>query len=190
MRTRLVALSVFSLLISLGLPAVFDATAQAQEGRPNVVLIVTDDQGFGDMGRAGELDCNDPLANPANCQHPLETALQAAALNSFTPNLDQLSAEGIRFSDFHVTPVCATTRAALVTGRFNQRTGVLIPTSDRQILSPDETVLAELFKNAGYRTGMFGKWNLGDNFPARPQDRGFDKVLKMGAGSFGAASNY
>ena len=88
--------------------------------------------------------------------------------------------EGIRFSDFHVTPVCATTRAALMTGRFNQRTGVVLPNTDRQILSPDETTLAELFKNAGYRTGMFGKWNLGDNSPARPQDRGFDEVLKMG----------
>jgi arylsulfatase A-like enzyme len=190
MRTRLVVLSVFSLLISLGLLGVFDTTAQAQEGRPNVVLIVTDDQGFGDMGRAGELDCHDPLADPANCQHPLETALQTGHLDSFTPNLDGLRREGVRFSDFHVTPVCATTRAALMTGRFNQRTGVLFPPSDRQILSPDETTLAELFNNAGYRTGMFGKWNLGDNFPARPQDRGFAQVLKMGGAGLGATSNY
>jgi len=164
--------------------------ASAEGGRPNVILIITDDQGFGDMGRAGELDCHAPLADPANCQHPLETALQAAALDSFTPNIDQLANEGVRFSDFHVTPVCATTRAALMTGRFNQRTGVLFPTSDRQILSPDETTLAELFGNAGYRTAFFGKWNLGDNFPARPQDRGFNKVLKMGGASLGAASNY
>jgi arylsulfatase A-like enzyme len=190
MRTRVVALSVFCLLISLGLPGFFDATAQGEEGRPNVVLIVTDDQGFGDMGRAGDVDCHDSLADPASCQHPLETALQAAGRDSFTPNLDRLRSEGVRFSDFHVTPVCATTRAALMTGRFNQRTGVLFPPTDRQILFPDEITLAELFKNAGYRTGMFGKWNLGDNFPARPQDRGFDEVLKMSGPGLRNTSDY
>ena len=98
MCARLAGLSGCFLLISTGLAGVFDATARAQEGRPNVVLIVTNEQGFGDMGRAGELDCNDPLADPANCQHPLETALQAAGLDGFTPNLDRLSREGIRFS--------------------------------------------------------------------------------------------
>jgi arylsulfatase A-like enzyme len=169
---------------------VFGATAQSEPPRPNVIVIVTDDQGFGDMGRAGEFDCHDSSADPAACQHPLETALQAAGLDSFTPNIDQLRDEGIRFSDFHVTPLCATTRAALMTGRFNHRTGVVYPPTDRQILSPDETTLAELFKNAGYRTGMFGKWNLGDNFPARPQDRGFDEVLKIGGPGMRQASDY
>jgi arylsulfatase A-like enzyme len=169
---------------------VFAAAAQSEPSRPNVVVIVTDDQGFGDMGRAGEIDCNDASADPTSCQHPLETALQAAGLESFTPNMDQLRGAGVRFSDFHVTPLCATTRASLMTGRFNQRTGVVSPPTDRQILSPDETTLAELFKNAGYRTGMFGKWNLGDNFPARPQDRGFDDVLKMGGPGLRQTSDY
>jgi arylsulfatase A-like enzyme len=158
--------------------------------RPNVIVILTDDQGLGDMGRAGELDCNDLSADPANCQHPLETALQAAGLESFTPHIDQLAREGVRFTDFHVTPLCATTRASLLTGRFNQRTGVLFPIDDRQIMEPRETTLAQLFKRAGYRTGMFGKWNLGDDFPARPQDRGFDKVLKTGGSSLSQLSDY
>jgi arylsulfatase B len=177
-------------LIAFGLSS---ASAHAQEPpaqRPNVIVILTDDQGFGDLGRAGEIDCNDASADPANCQHPLETALQAAGHESFTPHIDQLAREGVRFTDFHVTPLCATTRAALMTGRFNQRTGVVNPPTDRQILSPDETALAELFKNAGYRTGMFGKWNLGDNFPARPQDRGFDEVLKMGGPGLRQTSDY
>ncbi|MEE8146445.1 MAG: sulfatase-like hydrolase/transferase, partial [Longimicrobiales bacterium] len=158
--------------------------------RPNVILILTDDQGFGDLGRAGEGDCNEPSADPANCQHPLETALAAAGLEGFTPNIDQLRNEGVRFSDFHVTPACATTRASLHTGRFNHRTGVLHPLLDRQILSPDETTLAEQFSEAGYRTGMFGKWNLGDQPPARPQDRGFDVVMKSGGAGHGLTSDF
>jgi arylsulfatase A-like enzyme len=182
--------TLVSTTISFFFLAVFSGIAQGGAPRPNVILIITDDQGFGDIGRAGELDCHDPSADPANCQHPLETALQAAGHESFTPHIDQLAREGVRLTDFHVTPVCATTRAALMTGRFNQRTGVVYPPTDRQILSPDETTLAELFKNAGYRTGMFGKWNLGDNFPARPQDRGFDEVLKMGGPGLRQTSDY
>jgi len=177
-------------LIAFGL---WPASATAQEPgaqRPNVIVILTDDQGLGDIGRAGELDCHDPSADPANCQHPLETALQAAGHESFTPHIDQLARAGVRFTDFHATPLCATTRASLMTGRFSQRTGVVHPITDRHILSPDETTLAEVFKNAGYRTGMFGKWNLGDNFPARPEDRGFDEVLKTGGGFMGQTSDY
>jgi arylsulfatase A-like enzyme len=176
------------MLVTLG--ARCSPDGQQVQQRPNIVVVVTDDQGFGDLGRAGEIDCDDPLADPASCQHPLETALQAAGLESFTPNLDRLSHEGVAFRDFHVTPLCAPTRAALMTGRFNQRTGVLNPISDRQILAPDETTLAELFRRAGYRTGMFGKWNLGEHAPARPQDRGFDEVLQMRSASPGFTGDY
>ncbi|MDJ0852551.1 MAG: sulfatase-like hydrolase/transferase [Myxococcota bacterium] len=190
MPTRSVPLSAAFLLIAMELSGVLAATAQALEPRPNVVVIVTNDQGFGDMGRAGELDCHEPLADPGSCQHPLETALQAAGLGGFTPNLDQLAREGVRFGDFHVTPTCATTRAALMTGRLNQRTGVVSSTTDRRILSPGETTLAEIFRQAGYRTGIFGIWNLGDNTPARARDRGFDEALTTNGGNLRTTSDY
>lgn len=178
------------LLLLLLLLLIPTARAAAQGLRPNIVLIVTDDQGFGDLGRAGELDCRDPLANPAGCQHPLETALRAGGHASFTPNLDRLAREGVRFGDFHVAPLCAPTRAALMTGRFSQRTGVLHPVSDRQILAPGERTLAEVLRQAGYHTGMFGKWNLGENAPARPQDRGFDQVLQVSPAGLGFTADY
>jgi arylsulfatase A-like enzyme len=189
--TRPGIVAIFALLLAPVVLAGVSATgARTQASRPNVVLIATDDQGFGDLGRSGEIDCHDPAADPANCQHPLETAVQDAGLEGFTPNLDLLSREGVRFSDFHVTPLCAPTRAALMTGRFNHRTGVLFPVNDRQILSPDETTLAELLRQAGYRTAMFGKWNLGENTPSRPQDRGFDEVLKLGPGAPQVTADY
>jgi len=189
-RDRICLLGAVAWIVGLGVASAGAFAQEAAAQRPNVIIIVTDDQGFGDMGRAGEIDCNDPAADPAHCQHPLETALQAAGLESFTPNIDQLARESVQFSDFHVTPLCATTRAALMTGRFNQRTGVLFPGQDRQILDPRETTLAQRFKRAGYHTGMFGKWNLGDEYPSRPQDRGFDEALRTGGPSLSHTSDY
>ena len=75
-------------LVALGFSYAIAFAQESAAQRPNVIVIITDDQGFGDMGRAGELDCHDASADPAACQHPLETALQAAALDSFTPNID------------------------------------------------------------------------------------------------------
>lgn len=128
-----------------------------KERRPNVVLIITDDQGYGDIGAHG----NRMLR---------------------TPHLDRLHAESVRLTDFHVDPTCAPTRSALLTGRYSTRTGVWHTIGGRSLMAHDEVTLAQLFKRGGYRTGMFGKWHLGESYPMRPQDRGFDEVLMHGGG--------
>jgi arylsulfatase A-like enzyme len=134
-------------------------TACAVE-RPNVVLVMTDDQGMGDLAAHG---------------HPkLET-----------PTLDQLHDQSVRLHDFHVDPTCSETRAALMSGRYATRAHVWHTIMGRSMLPADEVTLAEMLKAAGYRTGHFGKWHLGDNYPLRPQDQGFDHVLRNGGGGVG-----
>lgn len=120
--------------------------------RPNIVLIITDDQGYGDVGVHG----NDRIR---------------------TPHQDRLASESVRFSRFYVCPVCSPTRAGLMTGRWNYRTGVVDTYLGRSMMHPGEVTLAEMLHDAGYRTGIFGKWHLGDNYPMRPQDQGFDETL-------------
>ena len=120
--------------------------------RPNVLLIMTDDQGIGDVGCHG----NDKIR---------------------TPNMDLLAREGVEFTQFCVSPVCAPTRASLMTGRYNYRTGAIDTYLGRAMMHGDEVTVAELFGAAGYQTGIFGKWHLGDDYPLRPQDQGFHEVL-------------
>src|ERR1051325_5499444 len=124
----------------------------ANARRPNVVLIMTDDQGFGDIGIHG----NDKIR---------------------TPNMDRLAHEGVQFTQFQVCPVCSPTRSSLMTGRYNYRTGVVDTFLGRSMMRPDEVTVAELLSRAGYRTGIFGKWHLGDNYPMRPIDQGFQEAL-------------
>jgi arylsulfatase A-like enzyme len=139
-------------------PAVSAASASKSQGRsPNVILIITDDQGHGDLGFHG---------NP----------------HIRTPNLDQLARQSVRFKYFYVMPVCSPTRACLMTGRYNYRTGVVDTYLGRSMMHPDEVTLAEMFSRAGYRTGIFGKWHLGDNYPMRPGDQGFQESLVHGGG--------
>ena len=133
------------------------ANTQRQDSGPNVILIVTDDQGYGDMSCHG---------NPW---------LQ-------TPNLDRLYAESVRLEDYHVEPVCTPTRAALMTGRYSSRVGAWTVTQGRQLLKPSEVTMAEVFSDSGYRTGMFGKWHLGDPWPYAPRFRGFQTVVRHLAG--------
>ena len=133
--------------------------------RPNVVLVMTDDQGYGDLGCHG---------NPV---------LQ-------TPCLDTLYAQSVRLTDFHVDPACAPTRAALLTGRYSHRVRVWHVVMGRALLHPSEVTLAEVFRDAGYRTALFGKWHLGDNYPMRPQDQGFEEVLIHGGGVVGHTPDY
>jgi len=126
--------------------------------RPNIILIMTDDQGHGDLGFHG---------NP----------------KIRTPRLDQLAKESVRFENFYVSPVCAPTRASLMTGRYNYRTGVVDTWLGRAMMHGDEVTIAEMLNQAGYKTGIFGKWHLGDNYPLRPMDQGFDESLvHMGGG--------
>jgi arylsulfatase A-like enzyme len=158
------------LLGCLGLMAVAWAGSDVRDqngprARPNIILIVTDDQGYGDVGAHGN------------------TMLR-------TPHLDRLHGESVRFTNFHVDPTCSPTRAALLTGRYSTRTGVWHTVMGRSLLAPEETTLADVLASNGYRTGIIGKWHLGDNFPLRPQDRGFHDVLIHGGGGIGQTPDY
>jgi arylsulfatase A-like enzyme len=128
--------------------------------RPNVILIMTDDQGHGDVGFHG---------NP----------------KIRTPNIDRIAREGVQFERFHVSPVCSPTRASLMTGRYNYRTGVVDTFRGRSMMHPDEVTVAEMLGAAGYRTGIFGKWHLGDNHPMRAMDQGFQESLVLNGGGQG-----
>ena len=132
---------------------------------PNVVLVITDDQGYGDLACHG----NSVIR---------------------TPNLDALYTQSVRLTDFHVGPTCSPTRAALMTGRYCNRTGVWHTIMGRSLLRRDEVTMADVFAAGGYRTGMFGKWHLGDNYPFRPGDRGFHEVLAHGGGGVGQTPDY
>ncbi len=128
--------------------------------KPNIVFILTDDQGYGDLSCHGN-----PVLK--------------------TPNIDRLHAEGARFTDFHVSPTCAPTRSALLTGRHEFRNGVTHTIYERERLTLDAVTLPQVLKRAGYRTGIFGKWHLGDEPDRWPDKRGFDEVLIHGAGGIG-----
>lgn len=133
--------------------------------QPNVVLMMTDDQGYGDIAAHG---------NPA---------IQ-------TPNMDRLHAQSIRLTDFHVDPTCAPTRSALMTGKYSHHVRVWHTIRGGNHLRATETTMADVFKHNGYRTGMFGKWHLGSNYPFRPIDRGFDEWLGLGDGGPGTTDDY
>jgi len=135
------------------------------KSRPNVILVMTDDEGYGDLGCHG----NDVIR---------------------TPNLDKLHGQSIRLTNFHVGPTCSPTRAALMTGRYCNRTGVWHTIMGRSLLREDEVTMADVFASNGYRTGIFGKWHLGDNYPYRPQDRGFQEVLVHKGGGIGQGLDY
>lgn len=140
-------------------------TSANKTDRPNVILVMTDDQGYGDLSGHG---------NPV---------LQ-------TPNIDKLYTESVRLTDFHVSPFCTPTRAALMTGRYPGRTGAYRTSSGRTMMHTGERTIANVFADAGYVTGMVGKWHLGDNAPHRPQDRGFQDVLWHRCGGVGQASDF
>ncbi|MHA7830239.1 MAG: arylsulfatase [Flagellimonas sp.] len=140
----------------------------AREATPNVIIIITDDQGFGDLGYQG---------NP----------------HVKTPEIDKFASQSIRFNNFYVSPVCAPTRSSLMTGRYSLRTGVRDTYNGGAIMAPDEITIAEILKMADYKTGIFGKWHLGDNYPSRPSDQGFDESLihlAGGMGQVGDVTNY
>ncbi len=137
----------------------------AHPRKPNVILVLTDDQGYGDMSCHG----NQVLKTPA---------------------IDTLHRDGVCLTDFHVDPCCSPTRAALMTGRYSSRVGVWHTVLGRSLLRAGETTMADVFAANGYRTGMFGKWHLGDSYPFRPQDRGFQEALYHGGGAIGNSPDY
>ena len=130
---------------------------------PNVILIMTDDQGYGDLGCHG----NELIQ---------------------TPNIDQLAQDSIECERFYVSPTCAPTRAGLLTGRYHHRTCVQGTMSGEALIHPDEVTMADIFGSAGYRTGIFGKWHLGDNYPRRTVDMGFDEALVHNGGGLSQPS--
>ncbi len=133
--------------------------------KPNVIFILTDDQGYGDICYNG---------NPI---------LQ-------TPNIDKLFSESSLFTNYHVGPTCAPTRAGLMTGHYHNSTGVWHTIGGRSLLRKDETTLSDIFRQNGYATGIFGKWHLGDAYPFRPHDRGFDEAIVHGGGGIGQTPDY
>jgi arylsulfatase A-like enzyme len=140
------------------------STLGSSPRKPNLVVIIADDQGYGDLGIHGNTKIR-------------------------TPHLDRLARQGVRLSQFYVSPVCSPTRASLLTGRYNYRTGVVDTFLGRSIMDPAELTLAERLASAGYRTGIFGKWHLGDNLPARPIDQGFRQALVHKGGGIGQPSD-
>ena len=125
-----------------------EAKEPAKQSRPNVTLIMTDDQGYGGLSCHG---------------HPWLK----------TPNLDKLHAESVRLTDFHVSSICSPIRASLLTGRHCRHVGVSGAFNGRNLVHPKTPIMANVFAENGYRTGIFGKWHLGDLYPFRPMDRGF-----------------
>ncbi len=140
------------------------AAQTAAAKKPSVILIMSDDQGYGDLSLHGN------------------THLQ-------TPNMDRIASEGAQFTQFQVCPVCSPTRASLMTGRYNYRTGVVDTFKGRSMMDPREQTAAELFRDAGYQTGIFGKWHLGDNYPMRAHDQGFAESLVHGGGGLAQPSD-
>ena len=133
--------------------------------RPNVILIMTDDQGYGDLACHGN-----PYIK--------------------TPNLDRLHGQSVRLTNFHVGTTCSPTRAGLMTGRNCNRVGVWHTIAGRSQLAASEMTVAEVFANSGYQTAMFGKWHLGDSYPFRPQDNGFQEAFYHGGGGVWQMPDY
>lgn len=131
---------------------------------PNVIIVMTDDQGWGDFGFQGNSVIH-------------------------TPNLDAMAAESAQLATFYVSPVCAPTRAALMTGRYCQRTRAIDTYIGRAMMEPDEVTIAEVLRDAGWATGIFGKWHLGDCYPMRAMDQGFEESLVHRGGGIGQSSD-
>jgi len=141
-------------------PTAIAAQQKSAAKRPNVVMIMVDDMGTGDFPMYGN-----PIVR--------------------MPNLTALDREGVRFSDFHVDTTCSPTRAALLTGQYSLRTGVWHTIMARHQLKGEAFTMGELFQMNGYATGIFGKWHLGDTYPLRPEDQGFDRTVMLGGGGVG-----
>jgi arylsulfatase A-like enzyme len=148
---------IVSVLLSITLKSAIGLAGSSQSPekrgvKPNVIVVLTDDQGYGELSFHGN-----PILK--------------------TPNLDELAGQSLRFTDFHVAPMCAPTRGQLLSGIDAARNGVINVSCGRELLRPELPTMADIFAGNGYNTGIFGKWHLGSNYPFRPEDRGFQKTL-------------
>ncbi len=157
--------SQFMMMACASLGAVGCAQQPQTDQKPNVLLILADDIGYGDIAALGN------------------NIIQ-------TPNLDELHSQSASFSQFHVSPTSSPTRAALMTGRHCDNTGVWHTVNGRSLILERETTMAQIFKDNGYETAIFGKWHLGDNYPFRPEDKGFDYTLVAHGGGVGQTMDY
>ena len=148
------------IVLALSAFAIFASDVSADNGPPNIILIMTDDQGYGDLSCHG---------------HPFLK----------TPNIDKLFSQSTRFTNFHVSATCSPTRAALMSGKAPFKVGVTHTVVERERLTLNTPTIAEVLRSAGYDTGIFGKWHLGDADPYQPDRRGFDEVFIHGAGGIG-----
>lgn len=157
----------YVLLLALAVPAVFSRESAAEQSasrsaarHPNIVVVLTDDQGWGDLSLNGNT-------------------------NLSTPNVDRLAAEGAAFDRFFVCPVCSPTRAEFLTGRYHPRGGVYNVSSGGERLNTSEVTIADTLRTAGYVTAAFGKWHNGTQGPYHPNARGFDEYYGFTSGHWG-----
>lgn len=158
MKNRILSLSL-SLLLSFNLFS-FESKKTLKASRPNIIFVLTDDQGMGDLSCMGN-----PILR--------------------TPHIDKMYAKSTRFTDFQVSSTCTPTRAAIMSGRSPFEVGISHTLMQRDRLAPAVITFPQALQKAGYKTGLFGKWHLGDGEEYRPQNRGFDEVLMHGAGGIG-----
>ncbi|MEO2005212.1 MAG: sulfatase-like hydrolase/transferase, partial [Candidatus Poribacteria bacterium] len=154
---------LLALVIALPLTAQVSksvASSPSAGKRPNVLVVLTDDQGWGDLSLNGNQ-------------------------NLSTPNIDGLAKVGARFERFFVCPVCSPTRAEFLTGRYHSRSGVYSTSSGGERFDVDERTVADAFQAAGYATGAFGKWHSGMQHPYHPNSRGFDEFYGFCSGHWG-----
>lgn len=150
------------LLVTCTIPLSQASAASLKGKRPNIILVMTDDQGLGDLSCMGNKDLQ-------------------------TPHIDQLYKLSTRFTDFHVSPTCAPTRSAIMSGRHEFRNGVTHTIKERERMALSTTTFPKLLHKSGYATGIFGKWHLGDEDAYQPYNRGFSEVFIHGAGGIGQA---
>ena len=141
------------------------ATTSALLAKPNVIVVMTDDQGYPELSVHGN-----PILK--------------------SPHLDRLHSQSLRLEDYHVSPMCTPTRGQLMTGLDPARNGAINVSSGRALLRPELPIMANFFGDAGYATGIFGKWHLGANYPFRPEDRAFDETVWFPSSHIGSVPDY
>lgn len=155
---------LLALILLLGVSIPLKNFAKEKQ-KPNIVFIITDDQGMGDLGCTGN-----PYIK--------------------TPHLDKFYTDAVRFTNYHVGTTCAPTRSSIMSGRHCNRVNVFHTIMGRSILLEDEVILPQVLAQNGYTNAMYGKWHLGDNYPYRPEDRGFHEVVRHAAGGIGQGPDY